>query len=299
MLYRKIKILHFVFIFLYVEGNTAENECGIQYNINRIIDGTITDLREFPWMALLIYQTAKGPGLACGGVLVNQKFVLTAAHCVTGNSAKKIGNLIAVRLGEYDTRTNPDCDENPIDEDCAASHVDIYVDSIYFHPNYTAKSSSRYNDIALVKLQTAVTYSKDLQPICLPSVSSEGLWINPGSELHISGWGQTETRESGSFVKLKAKVPVVNRQKCNTPYSAKGIVIGDLQLCAGGGTTDTCKGDSGGPLMFEDNSNLTDPRWYAVGVTSFGAEPCATKDVPAIYTKITPYLEWINSIITL
>ncbi|KAF5298245.1 hypothetical protein FQR65_LT09756 [Abscondita terminalis] len=285
------------FLFLYTTREIEANDsCGIQYGINRIIDGTITDLREFPWMAILIYQTERGPGLACGGVLINKKYVLTAAHCVTGSSVKKIGKLIAVRLGEHDTRTNPDCDNNPVDEDCAASHIDVYVESSHPHPNYTSTDSNRYNDIALVKLQTEVTFSNDLQPICLPSTFNEILWNIPGANLHICGWGKTETSD-GSFVKLKAIVPVVNQSNCNLPYAGRKIKIGNLQICAGGGTADSCKGDSGGPIMYEDKFTSDDSRWYTVGVTSFGAEPCATKGIPAIYTKITPYLEWINSVI--
>uniref|UniRef100_A0A1Y1N4B7 Peptidase S1 domain-containing protein n=1 Tax=Photinus pyralis TaxID=7054 RepID=A0A1Y1N4B7_PHOPY len=169
-------------------------QCGIQYPGNRIFGGTITDLHEFPWMALLIYQTEKGPGLACGGVLISQKYVLTAAHCVTGPSMRKVGKLIAVRLGEHNIETPVDCDDDEIDEDCALPHMDIFIESATPHPNYTAESSSKYNDIALIKLNQAVNYTKDVQPICLGEAAQVSKWNNPGADLVVSGWGQTETR---------------------------------------------------------------------------------------------------------
>ncbi|KAK5649797.1 hypothetical protein RI129_000826 [Pyrocoelia pectoralis] len=273
-------------------------KCGIQYSTNRIFGGTMTDLHEFPWMTLLIYQTEKGPGLACGGVLISRKYVLTAAHCVTGTSVRKIGNLIAVRLGEYNIDTPVDCDNDEIDEDCALPHLDIFIESSIPHPNYTAGSSGRYNDIALIKLKQAVNYTKDVQPICLARTSQMPNWNNPGTNLYICGWGQTETRETGSSIKLKAQVPVVRDNICAKSYARSGIVLSNTQICAGGGNEDSCKGDSGGPLMFEDNSDPTEIQWYAVAVISFGAQPCATIGVPAVYTKLTPYLDWIYTTIS-
>lgn len=68
-------------------------ECGIQLEGNKIIGGTITSLTEFPWMALLEFGDYNKPTLPCGGTLISDKFVLTAAHCVTGPTADKLGPL--------------------------------------------------------------------------------------------------------------------------------------------------------------------------------------------------------------
>lgn len=87
----------------------------------------------------------------------------------------------------------------------------------------------------------------------------------------------------------------MEENECKNPYEAKGIRIAKTQLCAGDGKHDSCKGDSGGPLMLEDLSDSTESRWYAVGIISFGSNPCAKQGVPAVYTRVFQYLDWIKS----
>lgn len=66
-------------------------------------------------------------------------------------------------------------------------------------------------------------------------------------------------------------------------------------MCAGGRKGfDTCKGDSGGPLMTTDSSNGT-PYWYMVGVVSFGASPCGLEGYPGVYTRVSAYMDWIEA----
>lgn len=84
-------------------------------------------------------------------------------------------------------------------------------------------------------------------------------------------------------------------QDCSKVYKEKGISLAQSQICAGGELQDSCRGDSGGPLMY---LNVDPPnfQWYALGVTSFGYRECGTAGIPSIYTKITPYLSWIHSV---
>ena len=78
---------------------------------------------------------------------------------------------------------------------------------------------------------------------------------------------------------------------CSRAYSqVQRVDIGSKQVCAGRGSTDTCTGDSGGPMMVPDRSGS----WSVVGITSFGVE-CAREDFPGVYTRVSEYLQWIRS----
>lgn len=97
-------------------------------------------------------------------------------------------------------------------------------------------------------------------------------------------------------IKRKADVPWVSNENCSLTYQTKfKRVIQSTQICAGGGSKDTCGGDSGGPLMSLDTSNADDDdRWYIEGVTSYGSVRCGEANVPAIYARVLSYLDWIQ-----
>lgn len=107
--------------------------------------------------------------------------------------------------------------------------------------------------------------------------------------LTVAGWGQTENDFSSS-VKLRVRVPYKTKATCQSLY---GLLtqLSDQQVCAGGVIgQDSCKGDSGGPLM-----EVRDDKIYLVGVVSFGMKPCAVKGRPGVYTKVFKYRDWILS----
>lgn len=87
----------------------------------------------------------------------------------------------------------------------------------------------------------------------------------------------------------------MNLDQCNRVYSRQRVVLRSSQLCAGGEQgKDSCKGDSGGPLMVIDRKTKPDqPYWYAVGVVSFGPSPCGMPGWPGVYTRVGSYMDWI------
>lgn len=94
-----------------------------------------------------------------------------------------------------------------------------------------------------------------------------------------------------SNIKLKTMVPLRTNAVCDNAFSNQSIVMANSQLCAGGEDgIDTCSGDSGGPLMYAGPDNV----WKIYGIVSFGTSACGMKDFPAIYTKVSYYLDWIN-----
>lgn len=101
--------------------------------------------------------------------------------------------------------------------------------------------------------------------------------------------------ETNSIVKLKVKVPIAPQPQCAKTYSNRfQIRLKDSQVCAGGvGGKDSCRGDSGGPMMIPAKIPNIGVVWFMTGVVSFGPTPCATPNVPGVYTKIADYYDWI------
>ncbi|KAF2896087.1 hypothetical protein ILUMI_10085 [Ignelater luminosus] len=247
---------------------------------------------EFPWTALLQYQSRSKISTACAGSLINNRYVVTAAHCVDNIAVKSVGKPTNVILGEFDTRTETDCINTLGFEDCADPPVKIPIEEIIIYPEWYKKPSAEINhDIALLRLAQNVKYTSYIQPICLPTPT-----LNIKEEnLVVTGWGKTETG-TASFVKLKTTLSMADRNFCIEKYrSDKKLIVGDGEMCVGGEQgKDSCSGDSGGPLMVSLNKNGYSV-WFLFGIVSFGSnQPCGAKDFPGLYTSVPKYVNWIH-----
>jgi len=265
---------------------------------DRIYGGTKAQLDEFPWMALVEYERPNGQkGFYCGGVLINSKYILTAAHCLKGKDLPSTWKIVSVRLGEYNTDTDQDC--IPIKNSnkmlCAPPAVNVAVEDKIAHESYDPFDQNQYHDIALLRLSKDVRYSDYIKPICLPK--SENLVTKSyiDKNLVVAGWGKTESA-SESNIKLKLEVPVNTPDVCHRTYSQANVQLSDGQLCAGGQKgRDSCRGDSGGPLMTIEAGPDGSVNWYSIGVVSFGPSPCGMANWPGVYTKVANYVPWIIS----
>jgi len=264
--------------------------CG-QQSAKRIFNGLITRIDEFPWTAQLWYVNSKNEEVtACAGTLINPDHVITAAHCVNslflGNS-----RLEKVRLGEWNTSSVYDCNEAG---DCANPVEDIPISQVFEHENYVPLSPSKENDIAVIRLARKVSYSDFIRPICLPT----GSLVNKnfeGVNLTAAGWGRTETAAK-SDVKLKVTLRGVDSPYCRLVYQLLQVAVGPRHLCAGGEHgSDTCRGDSGGPLMGFEENDQSEQFWYLAGVASFGPQECGTEGLPGVYVRVNQLTDWIIS----
>ncbi|XP_045461314.1 CLIP domain-containing serine protease 2-like isoform X1 [Harmonia axyridis] len=273
----------------------STRECGVDLG-KKIFGGHDVDLDEFPWLALLLYELPNGrQSFRCGGVLINDRYVLTAAHCLKENKRQQIWKLKSVRLGEYNKDSDEDCTSNGFNTVCLPiPPIDVNIEEEIINEKYDPKDKNLKHDIALLRLETKVSYTDYVRPICLPTLLEERKKTYNGMILTVAGWGQTENRSSSS-VKLKVSIPVMKHSDCKALFSEARKVISDEQICAGGEEENkiSCRGDSGGPLMSISVDENGDSNWYLAGIVSYGPVPCGVKDWPAVYTRVSKYMGWI------
>ncbi|KAH8311664.1 hypothetical protein KR044_007400, partial [Drosophila immigrans] len=270
-------------------------KCGIAFS-DRIIGGTKTNIFEFPWMALLKYKAKKKEEYSfnCGGALITSRYVLTAGHCLSSNKLDQFGlELHSVRLGEWDTSTAPDCETDlNKKQTCAVMHIDVIVEKKILHDLYIPNAIDQMHDIALLRLKDLVHYTDFVKPICLPV--GDDIRNNNFEEysMDVAGWGATED-DKPSNIKLKISVDVWNLKKCQDKYRIYQMHLNGSQLCAGGmNNVDTCRGDSGGPLMVPTNV-AQEQVFFVAGITSYGPIPCGLPGWPGVYTRVGHYVDWV------
>lgn len=247
---------------------------------------------EYPWLALLEYtKSGTEKNFHCIGALINSRYVLTSAHCVAGKIPKTL-ELTGVRLGEWDLNTESDC-ENDL---CADPVKNIPVEEKVPHENYASDSKSQIHDIALLRLAENVEYTDWIKPICLPR--AEHLKSNNyvGDSMHFAGWGKIPTMHRTNLLS-KAQNNVVDFDECKNVYKQLDIVLEATQICTDGqNRTSPCVGDGGGPLMgIDQNVNDKRPYFFCAGIVSFGPLPCGREGRPDIYTRVSSYIDWIET----
>ncbi|KAJ8925740.1 hypothetical protein NQ315_009588 [Exocentrus adspersus] len=265
--------------------NLLPKDCGYLPIDDKIINGQNAGLSEFPWMALLSYNTNRGPEFKCGGSVINDKWILTAAHCVTNLKQP----LLGVRVGEHNIRTNVDCEiQQNGNEKCASPVQDLAVEKIVPHPDFSLSIIS--NDIALVKVSRMNLNVENVRPVCLPVDNARDAKF---SSVIVTGWGVTESGRSSNLLQ-KVTLPVVATEECQSVYNTEAKVrISHRQICAGGkNNKDSCPGDSGGPMHVGSFLN-DETRYVQQGIVSFGHRECGRQGFPGVYTRVAFYMDWI------
>ncbi|CAK1583597.1 unnamed protein product [Parnassius mnemosyne] len=257
--------------------------CGFGgFGLDRIVNGVIAAIDEFPWLVQIKTKTKIGSEekYTCAGSLITDRYILTAAHCLFNKTA------VSVRLGEWDTETKHDCQESY----CSDPPLDIYIDDIIIHPFYDKKTFTA--DIALIRLEKVVNFTEFIRPVCLPNTkyTMEQDYVI-GTAFWTAGWGKTEFGEP-SIIKRKVDLDAVSIDVCIEKLPIVKSLNPQNVICAGGNNgKDTCTGDSGGSLVKEVTEDFH-TNWFLYGITSIGLAECGG-GIPAVYTRIVSYMDWI------
>ncbi|XP_036440356.1 chymotrypsin A-like [Colossoma macropomum] len=229
---------------------------------SRIVNGEEAVPHSWPWQVSLQHNT----GLHfCGGSLINEWWVVTAAHC-----SVRLSTLVV--LGEHDRSS-----------DTEAIQI-MSVGKIFMHPRYDSFTIN--NDILLIKLASPAQLNPHVSPVCLAETSDN---FPGGMKCVTSGWGRTKHDALLSPALLQQAIfPLLTSDDCRRYWGSK---ITEEMICAGASGASTCMTDSGGPLVCQKAGT-----WTLVGIVSWGSSTCSLT-MPEVYARVTKLRDWMDQVI--
>nr|XP_021545644.1 serine protease 33-like [Neomonachus schauinslandi] len=270
---------------------SLDSVCGRPRVSGRIMSGQDAKPGQWPWQVSLREDGQH----VCGGSLIAEDWVLTAAHCF---DQKQPLSAYAVLLGSLSSY--PQAGE-PQELQAVAQFIT--------HPEYSAESNR--GDIALVQLASPVTFSDLILPVCLPKPGDP---LGQGTWCWVTGWGNVDLNQPlpPPFTLKELQLPLIDAQTCDAYYHENSdmpielpIILEDM-LCAGfektsnppilhpldlASSVEGRLGDSGGPLV----CNL-DGVWTQAGIVSWGSD-CGLPKRPGVYINVSMYTTWVASTI--
>lgn len=237
-----------------------------------IVGGNTAAAGRWPWQVALVQAniTTNFAAQFCGGTLVDELFVVTAAHCITENNGS------VTRRADIRVLTGT--------QSLATGGTRRVVDQIARHPNYNDNTTDF--DIAVIKLRTAAPGKKAR----LITAAQEAELAATGDRAFVTGWGSLNGGNSFPNELQEVNVPVVSRVNCNDANSYDGAITARM-ICAGvsAGGKDSCQGDSGGPLVVRDSQ---DRYQLLAGVVSWG-DGCALPNFYGVYSRVAVLRNWV------
>lgn len=246
--------------------------------VPRIVGGQRALPDQFPHQATIARRTSSFGQYSyqqiCGASVISDRWLVTAAHCLPYLTNRMTRNQFRGIIGTHDLNHE-------------GRRQVVEFEKAIPHPNY-GQLNGHANDIGLVKTTKSMFESSSVKFAKLPKQGQRftGMAI-------ATGHGKTSTIGGESDVLLHVDIEIRDDRPCferyGPGYSPRAMI------CAGGRAARkaTCMGDSGGPYV----QKSSDGRWTLIGLTSFGPRDCATPFVPVVFTRVSTYVDWINSII--
>lgn len=241
----------------FASASNAFRGDGADEGTQTIVGGTEATPGRYSYTVALTYNGFQ----FCGGSLIAPDTVLTAAHCMDGDS-------FDVVINRHDLRTS------------AGESIPRKTEIV--HPRYDDDSMD--NDFALVFLDRATT--ENVVPVKL---NQDGSYPTDGDTSHAMGWGTTSYQGSPSDLLLEVDLPVISNQECSQRYPQYSMH--DSMICTFLPGKDACQGDSGGPLIMS-GANANEDK--LIGITSWGVG-CATSQYPGVFARVSNQIDWIKT----
>jgi secreted trypsin-like serine protease len=236
-----------------------------------IVGGQNALAHEFPFMVhLKSFLGTDGSYSQCGGSILSSKYILTAAHCVYFDNLR----YIQVIAGDHDL----DRTDDGVTQDRYAVKI--------MYAGYN--STTAVNDIVILELQNELTWSNTVSQACLAS----GTDTYAGWQGTVIGWGRTSQGGTSASILQKLNMEILSTAECNK-LGARSAT--DKQICVIDryNAKGVCHGDSGGPLIVNQNGRLRQ-----AGIASYITAKCGTANAPSVYVRVTAYRSWIQSAIS-
>ncbi|KAL0868679.1 hypothetical protein ABMA27_008130 [Loxostege sticticalis] len=232
---------------------------------NRIVGGNTTTIENYPSMVQVDFRNGILWGQSCAANILNELYVLSAAHCFRGLFFSPRNRRI--RAGSSN-RNN--------------GGIIISVDRVHNHPSYGRLDQD--GDITVVRLSSPLVYSHLIQQAL---IVNQG-WQAPNNVPVVhAGWGTVQPGGLSSAVLRHVQIYTIDRELCRTRYAPRPrSTITENMICAGVldvGGRDACQGDSGGPLYYQG---------ILVGIVSWGRS-CADPFYPGVSAAVSSYTDWI------
>merc|ERR1712137_747561 len=259
-----------------VNGDNCGTRKVVNGTNNRIVNGETAYHGQFPWQISLRYGIFSSKSHICGGSIIDEQWILTAAHCF-GNSRNP--DYYQVRVGSQD-QTSGGSEEGAVVHD---------VEKVIRHEDFSQFLNIR-NDIGLLKLKKPIDFgNKYVNRVCLNPQSND---LIVGHKLINSGWGRIS---GGGAIPAELQYTTLiglDNKECAGDW---GDFTYDKEqmVCAEEDNTSPCNGDSGGPLTGTYTNEDGTQQEYQAGVVSFGNSGCAGPN-PPVFTSVSYFYDWIQ-----